>query len=110
MASPGFVKKCSDSDELVSTWGKWIDTMVLYKLFFKNISDYSLENLIDEFELTSKLLTVASNFCPMHKLGYHSAIFDALATCLLLKNLATELKRRSIRTSEMFLLECSNNS
>ncbi|MDR1255674.1 MAG: hypothetical protein LBJ94_01965 [Puniceicoccales bacterium] len=106
-ASPGFVKKYSGAVEFVITWGPWIDTKVLYKTFYCSLSDYSLENLIKTFALTERLLSLASKFCPPSKLGYHSALFDALATCILLKNLTMELQRNGIETSEEFLLEYS---
>ncbi|MDR2720743.1 MAG: hypothetical protein LBB15_00445, partial [Puniceicoccales bacterium] len=40
--SPGFVKKYSSSNEIVATWGPWIDTKMLYRTFWSNLSKYSI--------------------------------------------------------------------
>jgi DNA polymerase-3 subunit epsilon len=106
-ASPGVVSNHSNPSESAITWGPWIDTKVLHRAFFKNISDYSLGNLINSLGLTEELLILASKFCPAHKLGYHSAMFDALATCILLKNLISKLEKNGIAVSDQFLLEYS---
>jgi DNA polymerase III epsilon subunit-like protein len=106
-ASPGFVRKCSDSSELGTTWGAWIDTKTLYKAFFCNLPNYSLGKLIKNFKLTERLLFLANKFCPAHKLGYHSAMFDALATYILLENLIAELQKSGLRVSDELLLEYS---
>ncbi|MDR3274075.1 MAG: hypothetical protein LBS87_01950 [Puniceicoccales bacterium] len=108
-ASPGFVKKCSSSSELGTAWGVWIDTKILYRAFFCNLPDYSLGGLVKKFELTERLSFLANKFCPAHKLGYHSAMFDALATCVLLENLTAELQKNGLRVSDELLLEYSRS-
>jgi DNA polymerase-3 subunit epsilon len=105
--SPGFVGKYSNSSELVTTWGAWVDTMILYRTFWRGLPDYSLGGLIENFGLTEQLFTSAEKFCPTHKLGYHNAVFDALATCVLLKNLIAELRKNGIEPSDELLHEYS---
>jgi DNA polymerase-3 subunit epsilon len=105
--SPGFVGKHSDSSEFVATWGAWMDTMVLYRTFWGGLLDYSLGGLIEKFDLAEQLLILAGKFCPMRKLGYHNAAFDALATCVLLKNLISELRKIGMKPSDELLLEYS---
>ncbi|MDR0715700.1 MAG: hypothetical protein LBF25_02960 [Puniceicoccales bacterium] len=106
-ASPGFIKKHSCSTESVATWGPWIDTKVLYGAFFHNLPNYSLRELVKAFGLSDRLLALAKNFCPAHKIGYHNAMFDALATYVLLQNLITDLQKNGVKTSDELLIEYS---
>ncbi|MDR0595252.1 MAG: hypothetical protein LBF94_00940 [Puniceicoccales bacterium] len=106
-ASPGFVKKYSHSTEFVATWGPWIDTKVLYGAFFHNLPNYSLGELVKAFGLSDRLLALAKNFCPAHNVGYHSAMFDALAAYLLLQNLVVDLQKNGIEASDELLIEYS---
>ncbi|MDR0679845.1 MAG: hypothetical protein LBF42_02310 [Puniceicoccales bacterium] len=105
--SPGFVKKYSCSTESVATWGPWIDTKVLYEAFFHNLPNYSLGELIKAFGLSDCLLALAENFCPAHKIRYHNAMFDALATYVLLRNLVIDLQKNGIKVSDELLIEYS---
>jgi hypothetical protein len=62
---------------------------------------------VEKFGLEGQLLASAEKTCPMYKLGYHNAMFDALATYILLKNLITELQKNGVEPSDKFLLEYS---
>ena len=86
-ASPGYVKRTSESADQVSTWAPWIDTKVLYKNFFQSVSDFSLKSLIDQFGMRANLFSLAGKFCEYSNIGYHNPLFDALATSLLLQNI-----------------------
>lgn len=110
VASPGFVKETSKSDKFVNTWAPWIDTKVLYKNFFREIMNFSLKNLIEKFNLSSQLFILANKFCELSKTGYHNALFDALATSILLQHLISELKFRNIYISLETLIEYSKKS
>jgi hypothetical protein len=80
---------------------------MLYRTFHSDLPDYSIRGLVEKFALEGPLLAAAGKACPANKLGYHNAMFDALATCILLKNLAAELRRSGTEPSDEFLLEYS---
>jgi DNA polymerase-3 subunit epsilon len=105
--SPGFVGKYSNSSEGVATWGPWIDTRMLYRTFHGNLLDYSISGLEEKFGFEGQLLVLAEKICPAHKLGYHNAMFDALATCILVKKFAAELQKNGAKQSDGLLLEYS---
>ncbi len=110
IASPGFVKRTSESCENVNTWSPWIDTKVLYKNFFPAIADFSLSHLINVFELFPNLITLADKYCKISHIGYHNALFDALATSMLLQNLVNILSKNNVIPSLDTLIEYSQKS
>ncbi len=108
--SPGYVKKFSGCENKVTTWGPWIDTKVLYKNFFRTINDFSLKHLIENFDLSSPLFSLASKVCSSEHVGYHNALFDALATCILLQKLIKILQDNNLAFSIEALIEYSQRS
>lgn len=65
-------------------WGPWLDTYYLYKHTVVRGQDYRLSSLIRAFNLESDLMALAERFCPKNRRRYHCALFDALASALLL--------------------------
>lgn len=109
-ASPGYVKELSGIIGSRTGWGPWIDTRVLYKNFFRSLTDFSLKSLIEQFQLSTKLYSAASEFCDISCTGYHCAIFDALAASILLQNFMKITNENGLNLSISALIEYSKHS
>lgn len=72
-------------------WGPWIDTGHLYRNYGDSPGSYRLQDLVAYFELQVELDELAAKFCPNGRRGYHCALYDALASTLLLLLYCTEL-------------------
>lgn len=68
-------------------WGPWLDTRYLYASVYPGLQSYQLRSLIDTFQLQTALDTLAAKHCPPKRLGYHRALYDALACASLLRHL-----------------------
>lgn len=77
-------------------WGPWLDTKKLYMQFFKNVESYELSYLITTFGLLNELKILAEKYCPENRRKFHSALYDAIAAALLLKNLQKTLVENGI--------------
>jgi len=73
-----------DDKRSVATWAPWIDTGVLYRELGDNRSSLKLEELILRYDLQADLDALGRTHCPAERQGYHCALFDALASALLL--------------------------
>ena len=78
--SPSWV----DESKSVANWGPWLDTGVLYRELGDNKSSLRLEELILRYGLQSELDALGRVHCPSGRQSYHCALFDALASALLL--------------------------
>jgi len=76
---------------IVNTWGPWIDTGQLYRDIGDADRSLKLEDLIDRYSLQGELDELAGRYCPMTRCGYHCALYDALASALLLALYCTQL-------------------
>lgn len=85
--SPGWV----DENRSVANWGPWLDTGVLYRNIGDKGSSLNLEELILRYDLQADLNELGRTHCPVDRQGYHCALFDALASALLLCNYCREL-------------------
>lgn len=68
-------------------WGPWVDTRVLYHSIFPDLQSHKLASLIDVFGLQSRLECLARAHCPPRRSRYHCALYDALASALLILHL-----------------------
>jgi len=93
--SPDF----SEEGLLTSGWGPWLDTLPLYRRVYPNLESYKLGDLVTLFELEGELESLADLHCPVRRARYHCALYDALASALLLKRLLElpELEAVSLR-------------
>ncbi len=66
-----------------STWGPYIDTCVLAKTLFK-LKSAKLADVINALQLQNQLNDVAQSFCPETRRKYHCALYDAIASALIL--------------------------
>lgn len=71
-------------------WGPWIDTLAIYKHLYPGIESYALGELVARFRLREELGKQADLYCPDERKKAHCALFDALASALLLVRLARE--------------------
>ena len=79
--SPDFARK----GQTTNNWGPWIDTGRLLPQFFRGIESAKLEDLVTQFALGPELAAQAERFCPPERRRYHAALYDALASALLLR-------------------------
>lgn len=97
-----YPKKCpnfSEPDLLAADWGPWLDTLQLYRRVYPGLESYGLESLVRAFHLQENLDQQARTFCPHGRQRYHCALYDALASALLLIRLLSEpeLEEASLR-------------
>ncbi|MDR2981633.1 MAG: 3'-5' exonuclease [Puniceicoccales bacterium] len=74
----------------INEWGPWIDTCRLAATWYPRLADFKLSALVDWFRLEKKLEKLAAQFCPPHRSRYHCALYDALASALLLRHLCAQ--------------------
>lgn len=85
--SPSWV----DENRFVANWGPWLDTGVLYRKIGDDGDSLNLEKLIHRYGLQDDLDALGSAHCPVGRQKYHCALFDALASALLLSFYCREL-------------------
>jgi DNA polymerase III epsilon subunit-like protein len=73
-------------------WGPWVDTLQLYKRLYPGVGNYSLAHLVSTFGIGEVLEKNATKYCPPRRQKYHCALYDTLASALLLTRLAEEAK------------------
>lgn len=98
------------SAHTVATWGPWLDTLQIYRRLYPNLESYQLRALIHAFGLEDELNLQAVRYCPKARMQYHSALFDALATALLLQRLFSAKDFPECSTFQLFTLSASSTS
>jgi len=81
--SPDFAR--GGAAAATNEWGPWIDTGRLLPQLFRGIESAKLEDLVTQFALGAELAALADRHCPPARRRYHAALYDALATALLLR-------------------------
>ncbi|MEO0794757.1 MAG: 3'-5' exonuclease [Verrucomicrobiota bacterium] len=71
-------------------WGPWIDTRRLYENVYPGLETYQLMSLVDNFGMQSELDCMVDRFCPEGRRRAHCALYDALASVVLLVRLCKE--------------------
>ena len=89
-------------------WGPWVDTRVLYQHLLPQIGKYSLGQLIARLGLIDKLEGECQKFCPPGRQQFHCALYDAIASALLLINLSKS--KISPHTSTQWLVAQSQGN
>lgn len=90
-------------------WGPWIDTLSIYRMLYRGLESYGLGELVDAFDLRPALEELARSHCPAGRQRAHCALYDALASSLLLLRLESEPSLTE-RISLNWLLELSEQS
>jgi DNA polymerase-3 subunit epsilon len=93
---------CPDFAEpgvFAAEWGPWLDTLSLYRRIYPGLHSYALKHLVQTFNLQEDLDEQARLSCPPKRQRYHCALYDALASALLLSRLFAEpeLESASLR-------------
>lgn len=78
--SPDFL----EHDQMITSWGPWIDTHQLFKFVFPSLESYQLMDLVEPFDFKEKLAQLSKKYCPQNRQKAHCALYDALATALLI--------------------------
>ncbi len=93
--SPDF----SEPGQRLASWGPWLDTLPIYRRTYPQLESHKLRGLVEIFGLQGELDGQAGILCPSDRQHYHCALYDALASALLLRRLADEpeLKQCSLR-------------
>ena len=66
-------------------WGPWIDTCQLFQRIYPGLESYQLASLVAQFGLSDSLSELAEQHCPVERSSFHCALYDAIASALLLK-------------------------
>ena len=93
--SPDF----AEPGQTTATWAPWLDTLHIYRCVYPQLKTHKLQALIEIFDLQATLDAQAVTICPAERRYYHCALYDALASALLLRRLTEEptLKDASLR-------------
>lgn len=97
--SPDFL----NPGHISTSWSPWIDTCQLFKTLFPQLVSHKLIHLITTFHLTNKLDDLAKKHCPPTRRQPHSALYDALASTLLLQYIANLPELQHITTTWLIL-------
>lgn len=73
-------------------WGPWVDTYSIYRRCFHKLKKFTLESLVSAFNLSEQLDSIAKELCPPTRCNYHCALFDAIASALLLITFIAKMK------------------
>ncbi len=82
------------ADKKHAEWGPWLDTGYLYRNYGDDESSLKLEDLVLRWELQAELDELAAKHCPAKRRHYHCALYDALASALLLLLYCVELSEQ----------------
>ena len=85
----------------MAEWGPWIDSCRLARLWLPTLGDYKLASLIKLFKLQGQLDVLAERYCPPQRRKYHSALYDALASALILRTLCAGEGRSQLTVSQL---------
>ncbi len=88
--SPPLVPDWSCPGQSSADWGPWIDTLKVYRNLYPGLGDYGLQSLIQTFQLNERLQALAEIHCPANRRQPHAALYDSLASALLLDHLWRE--------------------
>ena len=93
--SPDF----AEPGQTTATWAPWLDTLHIYRRVYPQLENHKLQALIEIFDLQATLDVQAVTICPAERRHYHCALYDAIASALLLRRLTEEptLKDASLR-------------
>lgn len=106
---PPVVPDWRQPDGSAQEWGPWVDTLTIYKALYPGLESYSLGELVNQFGIEDDLKELAVQHCPEARCKPHCALYDAIASALLLIKLESsdELKDRM---SLAWLLQLSDGS
>ena len=74
------------SNRISLEWGPWIDTTIIYRTLYPNISTYDLVFLTKTF-IKKRAEELSGIICSADKNFHHNALYDALCTYLLFERI-----------------------
>ncbi len=89
-AVPALVPDWRNGSGKTNEWGPWIDTLAIYKALYPGLESCALGELVDRFHLREQLEVLSTIHCPPSRRRAHCALYDALASSLLLLRLEGE--------------------
>ncbi|HCR29999.1 MAG TPA: 3'-5' exonuclease [Opitutae bacterium] len=99
-----------DGEKRVVSWGPWIDTGILYRgLGYENESN-KLQDLVRRYGLQAELDELAAAYCPEGRRGYHCALYDAIASALLLINYCQNLPDETVPLAKLIAHSQGNSA
>lgn len=104
--SPDF----SEAGQAIASWGPWLDTLYLYRRIYPQLESHKLGDLIELFKLQGDLEVQAALYCPEKRQRYHCALYDALASALLLRRLYEEPDLQAMSLRWLFLQSSSTDA
>lgn len=105
-SSPDF----SEVGQSVASWGPWLDTLYLYRRIYPQLESHKLGDLIQLFDLQASLDEQAALYCPEKRRHYHCALYDTLASALLLRRLYEEPDLKAMSLRWLFLQSASTDA
>ncbi len=69
-------------EDISMEWGPWIDTTLVYRTLYTQISNFDLKSLTKTF-VQKEVDILAKQFCKVNKKKHHNALYDAICTHLL---------------------------
>lgn len=88
MPSPGFAPDMSGGR--TASWGPWLDTCMLAKNIYRGLKNAKLSELVAAFGLQDALDAEAQKHCPEARRKWHCALYDALASALILMHICSQ--------------------
>lgn len=98
-----------EAEKTRNTWGPWVDTCQLYKALYPQLDNHKLMELVKVFQLGEKLDELAEEHCPPNRSKHHCALYDALASALLIQYVG-ELPKFEGMTIEWLLINSAPGS
>lgn len=94
----------------IASWGPWLDTLYLYRRIYPQLDSHKLGDLIGRFDLQGALDAHAQLYCPQKRQRYHCALYDALASALLLRRLYAEPELQGLSLRWLLLQSASTDA
>lgn len=97
-----------DPQRSSTSWGPWIDTCQLFKTLFPQLDSHKLMSLINAFKLCERLTALSQEHCPDGRNKPHCALYDALASSLLLQYVGSIAEFQNISTHWLLVNSASS--
>lgn len=101
---PRVSKNWARPGETIADWGPWLDTGGLYKSLAKNGEGLNLQFLVEKYDLQEELDELAASLCPENRRKYHCALYDAIASALLLMIYCQDVRAGKVDIQQLAIL------
>jgi len=90
-----------DDGQTIANWGPWVDTGTLYRNLGYSNDSLKLQDLVDRYGLQEELDELGKAKCPSKRQRYHCALYDAIASALLLIYYCRELSESRLTLTQL---------